>query len=291
MILKKYFSDLKSSISSIDHFKNALNLPLRNSFFFFIVSMIFLGIFNSINVALTKLPEIKNNAFATLDELDKNFGTNLEIIWADHQLELNQEYVNISWPSSIDYKKYELPNLLAIISNSETPPYESDLLLDNSSLMYLNKNNFYTFQENTDNEWTQYPLAEILDNVGSYSINKQNLPKIILEIKEIINQSFPMMRGIAAVIFCISFVLSKVWFLIIESIFVYFLFKIYNFGFNFKKVLKLSLNISVPAAIIDTVSNIFYSDMNFPMNSIAFWTILAFVSFNLKRVKRDGEKT
>jgi len=226
--------------------------------------------------------------------LNNHFDKNLEIIWADNQLELNQDYVNIYWPSTIDYKKHHLPKLFGIISNTQEPPYESNLIFQNSSLIYINKNYLYSLQsatqdqtqdnQNSKEDWVEYPLTTIFDGLGSYSLNKQILLKITATISESIDKSFPKIQIIMAIISSILYLLSKSWFLFIESILVYFLFKIYSFSFNFKKVLKLCSNIMIPTAIIETASNILYSDLTLPMATIAFWTILTFISFNLKNV-------
>ncbi len=293
MILIKYFQKIKASVLTTEHYIESLEKPLKTSFLFFISTMIILGLINGANIALKVLPEIKTNVDLALNDLNEHFDKNLEIIWSDDQLELNQDYVNIYWPSTIDYKTYRLPKLLGIISNSQEPAFESELLANNSALIYINNNYLYTLQNTSqdfsqDNktsqqDWVEYPLSTIFDDLSSYSLNKQNLPKMTSSISESINNLFPEIQMIVAIIFSILYLFSKSWFLFMESILVYFLFKIYGLGFNFKKVLKLCLNIMVPTAIIETASTLIYSDLTLPMGAIAFWTILTFISFNLKK--------
>lgn len=285
MLFKKYIKKLKLSISSIEYHIQTLNRPFIDSFYFFMFSMLAFGILMNANTALTKLPIIKDNSFIALDELNSNFDTNLEIIWADNQLELNRESVNVSWPSTLDYKSYELPVYIAVISNSDIKPSESQLSDVNNSLFYINKNNFYANNKQLEEEWVEYPLSAFLDQIDSYSINKQNLPKIISGVKESINQSFSKIQFFTAIIFTIFFIFSRIWFLFAESILVFFLFKIYNLNLSLKKVLKLSMNIMVPAGIIDLFTRIFYPNLNLSMNSISFWVILSFISFYLNKNK------
>ncbi|NCO12528.1 MAG: hypothetical protein COZ34_02485 [Candidatus Pacebacteria bacterium CG_4_10_14_3_um_filter_34_15] len=294
MILIKYFQKIKSSITSAEYYLEVLKKPLKTSLLFFASTILILGLVNGANIALKKLPKIKDDVNLALNDLNNHFDKNLEIIWADNQLELNQDYVNIYWPSTIDYKKHHLPKLFGIISNTQEPPYESNLIFQNSSLIYINKNYLYSLQsatqdqtqdnQNSKEDWVEYPLTTIFDGLGSYSLNKQILLKITATISESIDKSFPKIQIIMAIISSILYLLSKSWFLFIESILVYFLFKIYSFSFNFKKVLKLCSNIMIPTAIIETASNILYSDLTLPMATIAFWTILTFISFNLKNV-------
>ena len=297
MIIKNYFSNLKLSISSVNYYGYMLSKPLRTSFFFFIISMIVIGIIRGTHTSLIELPNIKNNVYLALDELENNFDANLEIIWSDNQLEMNRDNLNIYWPSTINPEHYSLPKIIATISNSEILPNESELLENNDLLVYINKNNLYTLQSQNGEDkknWAEYPLNEIFIYTDSYSINKQNLPKIILGIKEIIDQSFKEIQLIAIIFSAIFFIISRIWFLITESILVYFLFKIYTLigtrglDFSFKKILKLGLNILAPAEIIHLVSSIFYKDLNLPMDSIAFWVILTFISFNLRKVVKKA---
>ncbi|PJC44174.1 MAG: hypothetical protein CO039_00230 [Candidatus Pacebacteria bacterium CG_4_9_14_0_2_um_filter_34_50] len=288
------FKKIKSSITSAEYYLEVLKKPLKTSLLFFASTILILGLVNGANIALKKLPKIKDDVNLALNDLNNHFDKNLEIIWADNQLELNQDYVNIYWPSTIDYKKHHLPKLFGIISNTQEPPYESNLIFQNSSLIYINKNYLYSLQsatqdqtqdnQNSKEDWVEYPLTTIFDGLGSYSLNKQILLKITATISESIDKSFPKIQIIMAIISSILYLLSKSWFLFIESILVYFLFKIYSFSFNFKKVLKLCSNIMIPTAIIETASNILYSDLTLPMATIAFWTILTFISFNLKNV-------
>ncbi|MBU0974906.1 DUF1189 family protein [Patescibacteria group bacterium] len=292
MILKKYFQKIQASVSSIEYYANAIKKPLKTSFFFFITSVLILGLINGTNIALNKLPKIKDDVSLALSDLNEHFDKNLEIIWADNQLELNQDYVNVYWPSIIDYKAYNLPKFLGIVSNSQQHPYESELVANNSAIIYINKTNLYTLKntvrdqnfenQNSKDDWLEYPLTTIIDGSGSYSLNKQSLPKIISNLRDSIDQSFPQVQVMVAITSSILYFFSKTWFLLIETTLVYFLYKIYNFGFDFKKVLKLCLNIMVPTTIIETASNILYSDLTLPMETIAFWTILTIISFNLK---------
>lgn len=292
MFIKKYFSHLKQSVSSIDFYIKSIDTPFRNSLLFFITNMIIFGIFSGINTSMTTLPQLKNDGFYALDEFYNYFDSDLEINWVDNQLELNKESVQVYWPANLDYKLYLLPERFAIISNSTLHPNDSESPTSNTSLIYVNKNNFYTLQEleqlqNTENSsnvvWSEYSLNSIFEDVDSYSINKQVLPKIISETKKVINDSFFKTQVIVTIALSILFLISKMSFLIIESIFVFFLFKIYKLNLGFKKVLKLTSNIMVPTAIIDLSSKLLYKDLNFPMQAIAFWTILAFVSFYLKK--------
>jgi len=243
-----------------------------------------MGLINGIHIALTILPELKSDFFLTLDELNKNYDPNLEIIWADNQLEINQEYVYIYWPSIINYKYFQLPHTFALINNSDLEPQEASQLNDMSTLIYLNNDNFYTLSDIENHEWSSFPLNTILDGLSSFSINKQNLPKLISGLKDGVNKIFFQIQ-IVEVLFAIPiFIFSKFWLLLSESILVYFLFKIYNFNFNFKKILKLNLNILVPTSIITLFANVFVPRLSFPIESIAFWVILIFISFQLKKV-------
>lgn len=283
MILIKYFQTIKASILTVEHYIESLEKPLKTSFLFFISTMIILGLINGANIAIKVLPEIKTNLDLALIDLNEHFDKNLEILWADDQLELNQNYVNIYWPSTIDYKTYGLPKLLGIISNSQKPPFESEFITNNSALIYINNNYLYTLQNNSQHDWVEYPLSTIFDGLSSYSLNKQNLPKITSSISDSINKLFPEIQMIVVITSSIFYLFSKSWFLLMESILVFLLFKIYGLGFNFKKVLKLCLNIMVPTAIIETASTLIYSDLTLPMGTIAFWTMLTFISFNLKK--------
>lgn len=295
MILIPYFQRIKSSLTSLEYYFEIIEKPIKTSTIFFIFTILILGLINGANFAIIKLPEIKNDANLALNDLNENFDKNLEIIWADNQLEFNQEYVNIYWPSTLDYKPYNLPNLFGIISNSQKPPYESELVANGNSLVYINKNYLYSLQnttvdhesnnQTTKEDWVEYPLATIFDGVSSYSINKQNLPKITLSISDAINKIFLEVQVFVTFVTSILYLFSKIWFLFIESILVFLLFKIYNFGFDFNKVLKLNLNIMVPTAIIETITNLIYRDLTLPMGTIAFWTILTYISFNLKKIK------
>lgn len=284
----KYFQKIKASLTTIEYYFEILEKPLVNSVLFFVSTLLILGLINGANLALNKLPKIKDDVQLALIDLNEHFDKNLEIIWADNQLELNQDYINIYWPSTIDYKIYQLPELFGIISNSQVSATESELITNNNALIYINKNNLYILQntdQNSKENWVEYPLTTILEGLSSYSLNKQNLPKITSAISNMIDQFFPEVQIVITAISSILYFLSKTWFLFIESILVYLLFKIYNFGFNFQKVLKLCLNIMVPVTIIETISNFIYSDLTLPMGTITFWTVLAFISFNLKKVK------
>ena len=225
MILKKFLSNIKLSVSSVDYYKKMLEKPLLNSFFFFLVSMLIIGIARGSFIAITKLPTIKKDAYIALDDLENNFDKDLEITWADDQLEINKENVNLYWPSTIDYNHYGLPDTIAMIRNSEEAP-SNDEITENKTLLYINRNNLYTIQNPETKEIAEYSLREILIDSDSYSINKQTLPRIISRTKEIINESFSAVQFGVVVVSIIVFIISRLWFLLTESIFVYFIFKL-----------------------------------------------------------------
>lgn len=285
MFISDYIQNLKSSITSIDYYFKSLKKPLKNTVIFFLISISVIGILRGIYDSVVNLPKTKGETYAILDELYENFDPDLEIIWADNQLELNRDYVDVYWPSSFNSQEYDLTSTIALISNSETPPEESELLLERDPLVYINKNSFYTSYQTETREWTGYPLAEMLSGMGSYSINKQVLPRIIDGIKETVDEIFITVQVVNGFLVNIFYILSRLWFLLIESILVFFLFKLNKYNFDFKKVLILSMNILVPTEIIHLLTDMLYPNLQFPIDTISYWVILIFISLHLRKIK------
>ncbi|MBP7740834.1 DUF1189 family protein [Candidatus Woesebacteria bacterium] len=299
MSLKNYFENLKSSISSFDYYFKVIKSPLKNSILFVLSTLLLLGIVDGAYKSFKTLPFIKVEVENTINSVAENFDPSLEIIWADNQLEINKESLFIPWPNKFDYQEYSFPEHIAIISNNDSSPNESDLLKSTSTSMFINKNNLYTLQEtvqdfkdnqqnNLQNTWSEYPLREIFADKTSFSLNKQNLPKILEPIKTDINANFQKIQILMFFVFTIIYIASKIWFLLIESLLVFLLFKIYGFNFNLNKIFILTGNILVPAAIIELISKYFYANQNFPMLMISFWTILTVIGFKLSRVDKKS---
>lgn len=285
MFISDYIQNLKSSITSIDYYFESQKKPFKNTIIFFVISIGFIGILRGFYDSIVNLPEMKGETYAILDELYENFDPELEIIWADNQLELNRDYVDVYWPSSINSQEYDLTSTIALISNSEVPPEESELLLERDPLVYINKNSLYTSYQAETREWTGYSLADMLSGMGSYSINKQVLPKIIEGIKETVDEMFITIQVVNGFLVNILYISSRLWFLLIESILVFFLFKLNKYNFDFKKVLILSMNILVPTEIIHLLTNLLYPDLLLPIDTISYWVILIFLSLHLRKIK------
>lgn len=300
MTLKIYFENLKYSISSFDYYFKMLKNPLKDSVLFVFTTLLLLGLVDGVYKSFKTLPVIKIEIEKTIDSISENFDPSLEIIWADNQLEINKESLFIPWPNNFNHQEYNFPEHVAIISSNDNSPNESDLLKATSTSIFINQNNLYTLQETVEdfkvnqqegkqNTWSEYSLQEILAESTSFSINKQNLPKILDPIKSDINENFQKVQIFMIFVFTIFYIASKTWFLLIESLLVFLLFKIYGFNFNLNKIFKLTGNILVPATIIELFSKLFYEYQSFPMLVISFWTILTVISFKLSKTEKKNK--
>lgn len=286
MFIKNYFENLANCITNLNYYSDVLKKPFLQSFIFFLVSITLLSFVKAAQTSLIELPKAKLIVEQTIEEIRENYPEDLTFSWNGSSLIQNRNQLIIDYPQNLNLEDYQLPEKLAVFNSQTLSP--EDFFSDNTnmSLLYFTNSNMF-INSNNGKEWTEYPLDIALNGVAYFEINNNNLSSTLERIHQSIAQNYNKVQLSLSALTSFFFIISAFWFVFIESILVYLIMKLYKLNLEFKQVLILSLNISVPTYILTTIAGLIYPTSNFPLRTISFWVILLLVLLTIKGNKES----
>jgi hypothetical protein len=290
-MINHYFKNLKLSFYSLDHYKKVIKQPLRKSLGFLLVSVLLLGILWSTYLAFGQLVNFIDQTKLNLNEAKHQFPDDLVIVLNENGMTLNRESFVIGFPEVKNRSDISLPDNFVYLHNSTLTPEELSIT-NKDTLFFINQNMIYSsvMEPNSTqnlNQWEvqNFPtdtMGLILNESDELIIDKTMVDWLVAYSEIFLDKNLLVIQLLFIALNTISFIASKLWLLLIQSILVFLIFKIYAFNLGFKQVMGLTANIIVPTSALVVITNILYPTVQLPMQTIAFWTVLAFITYGLR---------
>ena len=277
MKLRTYCHALINTFSSALYYVDILNTKFSFSIRFFLISYFLLGIIGAKFFWSRVVPWLRNEIATSLEDFQQHFPPYLQVTWDGEQLQTVP-----TAPLTIPYPQFVpsdgLPSELAIINVLASAPPSST-----PALLFVTKNTLFGFQG--DNQWTELPLKDIPQLNQAFTITTETLPAFIDQAKHFSEQ----LLRFAAFAYPIAFVSVvaplRLLSLLFESILLFFVLRLVNPFWTFRKIYQLSLHIAVVAETIQLVTTFFFHATALPMFTLAFWGYFMIILWQLRSVK------
>lgn len=286
MNLKLFFEKIKQPFINIEYYKNAINKTFINSFLVFI-GVVFLNAILFATIFTTNtMPTVIRLVNENISNTFKYYPSDLVFNWNGSSLEFNRDNYEVPWPSSITQEDTNTPKSFIFFENSNKSP--EDLNITSSDyLLFVNSNNLYYNEGGQESAWISQSLSNFSESPTPITIDKQFIKEITDQILDFNQQNQTTYYVIAYILYIFQFTSGKVWFLMFETILVILVFKLYSMKLTTNQVVKLTMNVMIPTVIINSIADLIYSDINFPLQTITFWILTIYISYQFKNRKRE----
>lgn len=288
MRVKTFIYALKNSLTQTKYYLDILQAPLNFSLRFFFISFLILSLFAAIKFNYADLPKIKQNLLSTINDLQHYYPENLLIKYDNQTLGLYQQEANqesqlklleIDYPNYINREQLNLPKKLLTFSQ-EADPNNLQQNLPNSTFILATPKKFYL---NSQNSWQEFSYENYPGFEQNFLINKQNLADYSQAWIKIIEETSTLLKYLIFILLPIFLILSRLWIVAIDGLFIYLFLKIGGSKLSIKNVFAWSLHIMVIAELVNQISKTLYQNLTLPMFTLTFWGIFLYLSLVLRK--------
>lgn len=277
---KTYWHIISNLLTSPKYYLEILKAPYWFSLRFFIISMIILGLTLTWRINQRTIPVYQQQINDSLNEIESNFPSELEIYWRGNQLgSSTNEIIEIPYPSSIK-KSSQFPPFLGYFIPDDISPDQFPKKFNQESLLVITSKKL--FINNLQGAWTDAPLTELFP-MEDIALNKNTSPDLILKLKQELKKVFDLTKQLNFIVIPLITILIKFWMSFIESILIFLFFKLNRFSINFIKTLQLSLHLVVMAEIIAQLASWIYPNIQVPMFTLSYWSIFSYIFWTQRK--------
>jgi hypothetical protein len=273
MKTNSYISLLLNSFSSSAPYVELLRASFWKTMGFFWVSMLIIGLSLAARFQFKTVPYIKHVIHSTSTEISENYPQDLTFSWSGERLDMSlNSPLEIAYPSSSP-RRLPFPETLGYISPEEINIGDFERQFDKMSLLVITPTQLYV--SDLQDDWTQFPLSSLL--AANFTINQQNLPQHLEQTQSFLINQLRFVSVLAWIGLPIWLAINQLITCFILGLFMTFAFRLHQMKVSFWKSWQLALHIAVIAEAINQLSLWLYPNTDFPMYSLAFWLIFAFV--------------
>jgi hypothetical protein len=280
---KNLISQLQEPFVSLKFYKKALNKSIMSSFFHLLIVIILMSGFRSLQYINDQYPFVEDQFLYLVHNLSQNYPETLIINWNGTELTANTDKISIPWPNNDSLAIENLPTQFLFFTNSQATPQEL-AIQPNDYLIFVNNNQLFYNDENQ--VWRPDYLANIIQTDQPLSISKQTMMNAEIIISDYVQNNSLKIKFMFFLLYAWQFIVSKLWFLFIETIFVLLFFKLFSMKLKVKQTISLSMHIMIPTVVLNSIAESIYSNINIPLQTITFWILIVYVSNYLNKLKK-----
>lgn len=289
MNIQKYLNNLKQPFTNMDYYKQSVNKTFWSSFLSMFIAFTLMGLISGFIFVKKQIPEIVSTIQTVTLNSSQNYPEDLVVEWTGTKLTANRDYIELPWPDDeyASSQEESLPEKFLYFDNSEKTPEDMGFTTQDY-LLYINNNTMYYINEETGNTWTAQPLAEISQETTlPITIDKNLVDDLATQLSNFIGEKYNTIAAIGFVLATFAFVSGKMWFIAIETLLVILLFKLYSIKLTTKQTAILSMHVMIPVVVLNTLAELIYENINFPLQTIAFWILIIVISFQFKKIQQE----
>lgn len=281
MHLSTFWHTFFNTLTNPKYYVDILNSRLRTTVRFLVMSYLLLSVLAASIVSLVELPKLTNSLQTYLNQVATEFPEQQELSWNGLQLtsKVPGSQLILGFPYLPDTNG--VPNRLLIVDTTiENANQIPSLKEDERSVFVIGKQRIFIAQPSGG--WSDMLLTDVLTS-DSFAISKASLVESLPDYQK---QLTNLMRILPIVFFAFFFLVAfplRVLNVLLDSLMVYLIVRLFRLPLGFKKVIQLSLHIAVAAELVAILTAQFSSGL--PMFSIAFWGYMMLVYWQLRNVK------
>lgn len=285
MKINSILNKIKQPFINVEYYKESINKSFLSSFGILSTVILIMAFLSGSKFTRNEVPKFIETSTNTVSEFSDNYPEDLTFNWNGQKLMSNTEEISVPWPSSFTDESKKIagfPDQFLYFSNSNQAPSQLNIST-NEYMIVVNSSNLYHINDSNPAEWTEQPLETVLQLDATQNINKDSVTFFSNQTLNFINSNVNQIKIVFFTAFSLLFYFSKFWFLVIESILVVLLFKLYALKLTTKQTILLTTHVMIPTVVLNTVAELLYENINFPLQTLTFWILVMFISFQFRK--------
>lgn len=272
---------------TVEYYKKAIQKSLLASVLTVLIAFLAMGLVSGVHFVIKQLPVIQNSVQDIITNLDTHYPENLIFEWSGAELTANTDSISVPWPEENTFHIEALPKQFLFYTNSQQTP--SDLGLSPTDyLAFINRQEIHRINSEQPEEWTSEKLTDFIGVENPTTIDKGKITQLTQATTNYMATHQLQIKTLTLLLFILVFLVSKIWFVLIETVLVVLLFKLYGMKLTSHQTVLLSLHVLIPTVVLTTIANLLYQDIPFPIQTVTFWILILYLSFQFKQ--REEEK-
>lgn len=272
MWIRSFFKQWLAWLSDATAYLKFANRPLKSALLIILLNLTLLSLPDVYIWINNTVPMMASTFKVELGKSEQFYPQDLEISWDGSQVALtpyqiltipNPWSTVTSLPDTLLLVNTKIENIEAF-TGAETP------------LFILSANKLWT--NDLSGNWSELNLSELENILSSFTITSSNYSEYVAKWINWTSVSIPYLQVLGILIIPLSIVLFFLL-VLIDTVMVYFLLKVFGSKVNFKKVFLLCFQVGVVAQFLSTITYFLYPETNVDVMALSFWSILTFILF------------
>jgi hypothetical protein len=282
--IQTYLHSLFNTFSSPRYYLDVLNTRFSFSVRFFIISYALLSLISTGLFWSVSLPKFQQQVKVNLAQAIQSYPQDLVISWDKNHLQTNSSTpIEVPYPSFL--RQSNLPNSFGYIAPQVTQISDIKSVLPQSSLFVVGERELYL--ATAQGGWSAKPLNQMVGFDESFTIDQETAPLLISDAMLFFNELAGVVKVVYPVFIFLFLLVTRTISLMISSLLLYFMYRLLQRPFTFRKTLQLSLHIAVVAELVHIITSQFFPMSSLDMFSITYWVyalIISAVLWNLRSI-------
>lgn len=287
MQIKTILHTLIQPFTSVEYYKKAVHKSVVSTVVVVAITLLAMALVSGFHFLATQLPVIENSVQHIITNITDHYPENLIFEWNGTELTANTDSIIVPWPEDDTLHIGELPKHFLFYTNSQQTP--SDLGISPTEyLAFVNTHEIYRMNSEKPEKWTSESLSNFIGVDSQATIDTVTVNQLTQTATNYMQTHQQQIKIFTLFLIVLLFLGSKIWFLLIETVLAVLLFKLYSIKLTAQQTVILSLHVLIPTVVLTTAANLLYQDIPFPIQTLTFWTLILFLSFQFKQ-KREEE--
>jgi hypothetical protein len=277
---RTFIQALLKTFTDVRYYRDVLQAPFSFSLRFFILATISLGLTRAVYVNYRLVPTWRSYTTAIVNELERDFPSDLEITWNGRTLSTNQDPTEVPYPQVVQPQPDSLPPVLGYLTSSPVAPDSFSTHFPQRSLLVATQDTLYV--SDSQGAWSDVPLSTVPGFDRSFTLSRQTLPTFIETARQEITQFWSWAQGMLVILSAGYVLLSGLWVAALEGLFAYFILRFSGLKITYGKAVQLAFHLVIVAEALSQVVLWVYGPVDIPIFSITFWCLFAYVVLTLR---------
>lgn len=282
MQIQTILNTLIQPFTSVEYYKKAVHKSVLSTVVVVAITLLAMALVSGFHFLVTQLPVIENSVQHIITNITDHYPEELVFEWNGTELTANTDSISVPWPEENAFHIEALPKHFLFYTNSQQTP--SDLGISPTEyLAFVNTHEMYRMNSEKPEEWTSETLSTFVGVDSHATINKETVSKLTQTAGNYMQTHQQQIKAFTLFLFVLLFLGSKIWFLLIETVLAVLLFKLYSVKLTAMQTVILSLHVLIPTVVLTTMANLLYQDIPFPIQTLTFWILILYLSFQFKQ--------
>lgn len=271
---------------TVEYYKKAIHKSVATSVLTVCIAFLAMALVSGIHFVFRELPVIENSVQQIMADLNTHYPEELIFEWSGMQLTANTESITVPWPEANTIHSDAFPKQFLFYTNSQQTPVDLNVS-PNEYLAFVNTQEIYRMDSTDPQKWISEKLEDFIGVKNPTTIDKTVVTQLTQTTMQYMQTYQLQIKLFTLLLFALLFLGSKLWFLCIETVLAVLLFKLYAIKLSAKQTVLLSFHVLVPAVVLTTIANLLYQDISFPIQTVTFWILILYLSFQFKQAEEE----